>query len=389
MKSIKNKAAIVGIGLSGFSKDCKKTELRMTCDVIKDALDDAGITPRDIDGMIKQTDDSADEHAVTSTMGMPNLTFFGETRWAGASCGMVMRAAIGVASGACHTAVIYRAVNGGSGLRATPSMRSSGQLSTSDLLQWSFHSPFGLMTEQGSVAMLAKRYMHEFGIKKDQFGQIAVTCRKNGAKNPNSAYYKKPLTIKDYKSSKMLIDPLRGFDCYEQFDAAAAYIVTTPERAKDMKQLPVMILGAAQCSVPETENMCGYYRDDVIGLPETALMGKRLLKMAGVKHKDIKFAQLDDAYTPLIPMQLEALGFCKKGKGVEFCKGGKKIGVNGKLPINTAGGSLGEGYIHGMNLVTEAVRQIRGTSTLQVKNAKLGLVAAGAGGPAAGLILGR
>ncbi len=389
MKSIKNKVAIVGIGLSGFSKDCKKTELRMACEAIKDALDDAGLTPRDIDGMIKQTDDSADEHAITSAMGMPNLTFYGETRWAGAPCGMVMQAATGVAAGACHTAVIYRAVNGGSGLRSTPSMRSSGQLSTADLLHWAFHSPFGLMTEQGAVAMLAERYMYEYDIKKDQFGPITVTCRQNGAKNPNSAYFKKPITMKDYKESKMVTDPLRALDCYEKFDAAAAFIVTTPERAKYLNHPPVMILGAAQGSVPETENMCGYYRDDVTGLPEMAVMGKRLFKMAGVKPKDIKFAQLDDAYTPLVPMQLEALGFCKKGKGVNFCGDGKKIKAGGRLPVNTAGGSLGEGHIHGMNHVIEAVHQIRGTATLQVKNAKIGLVATGAGGPAGGLILGR
>jgi acetyl-CoA acetyltransferase len=389
MSKFKNKTAIVGIGLSDFSKDCKKTELRMICETLKDALDDAGLTPRDIDGIIKHTDDSADEHAVTSSMGMPNLTYFGETRWTGASCGMVMRAAMGIASGACHTVLVYRGVNGGSKRRATPSMRTSGQMSTSDLVHWAFHSPFGLMDEKGSAAMIAKRYMHETGATSNQMGAVAVTLRENGAKNPGGFYYKKPITMKDYMKSKMVVDPFRKLDCHEEHDAAAAFIVTTVERAKDMKQTPAVILGAAQGIAPNTETMCSYYRDEVGAMPEMSVMAKRLFKTAGVKPKDIQFAQLDDPFSAFVPMQLEALGFCKKGKGAAFCENGKNIKVGGKLPVNTSGGSLGEGHIHGMNHVIEAVRQIRGTSSAQVKNAKLGLVSAGAGGPTGGLILGR
>ena len=388
MRSIKNKTAIVGIGISNFSKDSQRTELYLACQTIKAALDDAGLTPEDIDGLVKQTDDASDEHAITSSMGMGNLTYFGECRWNGAPSAMVMRAAMGVAAGVAHHIVVYRAVNGSSKRRMIPSMRTSGQMSTSDLLQWTFHAPFGHMSEAGRVAMIVRRYMHEYSIKSDQFGCVPVVCREHGAKNPNGMFYKKPVTIEDYRQSEMTVEPLRKLDCYEEADAAVALVITTAERAKDLKQRPVYVLGAAQNMVLETEELNTYYRSSVASFLEMAQVGKKIFPMSGVTHKDIDCVQLDDTYGPFVPMQLEALGFCKRGEGVDFCKGGDRIRLGGELPLNTSGGSLGEGYIYGMNHVVEAVRQIRGSSTAQVKDARLALVASGAGGPASGLILG-
>jgi len=360
----------------------------LACETIKASLDDAGLTTEDIDGLVKQTDDASDEHAVTSSMGMGNLTYFGECRWGAAPSAMVMRAAMGVATGAANYIVIYRAVNGSSKRRMIPSMRTSGQMSTSDLLQWTFHAPFGHISEAGRVAMIVRRYMHEFNINSDQFGWVPVVCREHGAKNPNSMYYKKPITIGDYRESEMVVEPLRRLDYYEEADAAAALVITTAERAKDLRQRPAYVLGAAQNMVPETEELNSYYRQNISSLPEMAQVGKRIFSMAGVSRKDIDCIQLDDSYGPLVPMQLEALGFCDRGEGVAFCDGGARIKVGGELPLNTSGGSLGEGYIHGMNHVIEAVRQIRGTSTARIKDARLVLVASGAGSPASGLILG-
>ena len=388
MRSIKNKAAIVGIGISGFSRDSQRTELYMACETIKAALDDAGLTTADVDGLVKQTDDACDEHAVTSSMGMGNLTYFGECRWGAAPGSMVMRAAMGVATGAANYIVIYRAVNGSSKRRMIPSMRTSGQMSTSDLLQWTFHAPFGHMSEAGRVAMIVRRYMHEFSINSDQFGWVPVVCREHGARNPNSMYHGKPITIKEYQKSEVVVEPLRRLDYYEAADAAAALVITTAERAKDLRQQPAYVLGAAQNMVPETEELNSHYRKNISVMPEMAQVGKRIFAMSGVSHKDIDCVQLDDSYGPFVPMQLEALGFCGRGEGVALCDGGARIKVGGELPLNTSGGSLGEGHIHGINHVIEAVRQLRGTSTAQVKDAKLVLVASGAGSPASGLILG-
>jgi len=136
MNSIENKTAIVGIGVTDFSKDSQRTELYMACQCIQEALDDAGLTPEDVDGLVKQTDDATDEHAITSSMGMGNLTYFGECRWGAAPSAMIMRAAMGVAAGVANYIVVYRAVNGSSKRRMMASMRGSGQMSTSDLLQW-------------------------------------------------------------------------------------------------------------------------------------------------------------------------------------------------------------------------------------------------------------
>lgn len=388
MNNIKNRAAIAGISMTKFSKDSERTELYLTCQCIKAALDDAGLTPDDVDGLVKQTDDASDEHAVTSSMGMGNLTYFGESRWGAAPSAMVMRAAMGVATGVANYIVVYRSVNGASKRRMTPSMRTSGQMSTSDLLQWTFHAPFGHMSDAGRVAMIVRRYMHEFGINNDQFGWVPTVCREHGARNPNSIFYQKPIAFEDYLKSKMIVEPLRRMDFYEEADAAAALVVTTPERAKALKQRPVYVLGAAQHMALETEELTSYYRPSISGLPEMGKVGEKIFTMAGVTPKDIKCVQLDDSYGPFVPMQLEELGFCNQGEGVDFCNGGDRIRLGGELPLNTSGGSLGEGHIHGMNHVIEAVRQIRGTSTAQVKDAELVLVASGAGGPASGLILG-
>jgi acetyl-CoA acetyltransferase len=255
MRSIKNKAAIVGIGMSSFSKDSRRTELYLACETIKAALDDAGLTTEDIDGLVKQTDDASDEHAITSSMGMGNLTYFGECRWGAAPSAMVMRAAMGVAAGVANYIVVYRAVNGSSQRRMTPSMRTSGQMSTSDMLQWTFHAPFGHISEAGRAAMIVRRYMHEFSINSDQFGWVPVVCREHGAKNLNSMFYQKPITIDDYRKSEMVAEPLRRLDCYEEADAAAALVITTSERAKDLRQRAVYALGAAQNMVPETEDL--------------------------------------------------------------------------------------------------------------------------------------
>lgn len=388
MNSISNKAAIIGIGISDFSRDSGQSELYMACEVIKAALDDAGLVPEDIDGIVKHTDDASDELEVMRSLGMSNLSFHGECRWDGAACGMVMRAAIGLAAGMANYILVYRAVNGSSKRRMGTSMRDIAQMSTGDLLQWTFHAPFGLMTEKGRMAMAVSRYMHTYGASNDQFGWVTTVCREHGARNPNSRYYQKTITIEDYLQSPMVVDPLRQLDCREDADAAVALIVTTRERAADLRQKPANILAAAQIQIVETEEKNSFYGPSLTELPEISRVGEKLFAMAGASLKDIKVAQLDDSYAPLVPMQLEALGFCGQGEGAAFCEGGDRIRIGSPLAVNTSGGSLGEGHIYGLNHIVEGVLQIRGTSSVQVDDANLVLITTGAGGPASGMILG-
>ncbi len=388
METLKDKTAIVGIGVHEFSKDSGRTVWDMACRCIRDALDDAGLTPPDIDGIVIYEGEAVEQQHIARAMGIGNLSYFGDCRWgSGAACSQVLRAAMAVAAGAANNVVFVRSITDSSKTSLPPVF--IGELPSARAIEWDFYNPFGLVSNAGRSAMIVRRYMHEFGIKSDQFGWVPTVCREHGAKNPNSLFYEKPITIKDYQESGMIVEPLRALDCYTETDGAVAFIITTAERAKRLKQRPAYIMAAAQSMADGVELMTSYYRSVLSGLPEIGNVGRKLFAMAEVASKDIDVVQLDDSYAPLVPMQLEELGFCGRGEGAAFCDGGNRMRVGGELPMNTSGGSLGEGHIYGLNHIFEAVRQIRGTSTTQEKDVELVLVATGAGGPASGLILRR
>ena len=190
-------------------------------------------------------------------------------------------------------------------------------------------------------------------------------------------------------SVKIKVEPFRELDCASPVDGAVAFIVATAEKAARMKQPPVYITAGAQSMVSNVQFKTSYYRPSITALHATEAVAKKLFSRAEITHKDIDVLQVEDAFAPLVPMQLESLSFCEQGKGVEFIEGGKRIGVDSELPVNTSGGSIGEGHLHGMNHIAEAVHQLRGTSPSQVKDAETVLVATGAFGPASGLILRR
>ena len=192
--------------------------------------------------------------------------------------------------------------------------------------------------------------------------------------------------MEEYLNSPMFCDPFTLHDTCLENDGAVALIVTTPERAKDLNQKPAYISGAGWGTSEDASNMTAYYRKQ-IGIPETVEAGKDAFKMAGLTPKDIDVVEFYDAFTPLVPMQLETYGFVEYGEGGAFCEGGDRIRPTGELPINTNGGQLSESYIHGMNLIAEGVRQIRGTSTTQVKDAEAVLCTGGLGVPTTALIL--
>jgi acetyl-CoA acetyltransferase len=390
MPTIKDKAAIVGIGVTDFSKDSKRTQIHLACECILAAIKDAGLKVEDIDGMVKHTNDAADEQRILRSIGGRNLNYYGECRWgSGGSSALVLRATMGVAAGVANNVVVYWTANDSSKRAELPYHVGMFMLSTSEAEQFSFYPPVGLITPEGQIGLIIRRYMHEFGIKDNQFGWVPVVCRENAAKNPGAIFYKQPITIEDYLKSDMIVEPIRALDCHTKIDGAVALVVTTAERAKNLKQKPVYIMAAAQSAVQGVELMTSYNRPVISGLPETSNVGKELFRVAGVTPKDINVVQLDDSYAPLVPMQLEELGFCKRGEGPAFCDKGSRIRVGGELPLNTSGGSLGEGYLYCMNHIVEAVRQVRGTAINQVKNVELALVSGGAGGPASGLILRR
>ena len=251
-----------------------------------------------------------------------------------------------------------------------------------------WYAPFGLVTPAAWVAMFAQRYMHEFGATSEDFGRIAVADRKHAATNPKAWFYERPITLEEHQSSRWIVEPLHLLDCCQESDGAVAVVVTSVERARDLRQPPAVIAGAAQGSFHDQETMTSYYRDEIAALPEMAVVGEQLYAQSGVGPGDFQTAILYDHFTPFVLVQLEALGFCGPGEARDFIADGA-IEMGGRLPLNPNGGQLGEAYIHGMNGIAEAVRQVRGSAVNQVEDVEHVVVTAGTGVPTSGLVLGR
>jgi acetyl-CoA acetyltransferase len=388
---LSGKAAIVGIGATDFSKDSGRSELRLAAEAVRDALDDAGLAPADVDGLTTFTMDSNTEIAVARAAGIGELKFFSKIHYGGgAACATVQQAAIAVATGVADVVVAYRAFNERSGMRfgqvQTRLVGDASAQADSTTADNSFSYPHGLSTPAAQVAMIAQRYMHLSGATSRDFGVISVADRKHAAKNPKAYFYEKPITIEDHQNSRWIAEPLRLLDCCQETDGAVAIVVTSVERAKDLKHRPAVIEAAAQGSSPDQYTMVSYYRPE-LGLPEMGLVGQQLWQQSGLSPTDIQTAVLYDHFTPFTLIQLEELGFCGKGEAKDFIADGA-IEVGGRLPINTHGGQLGEAYIHGMNGIAEGVRQLRGTSVNPVPDVEHVLVTAGTGVPTSGLILG-
>jgi acetyl-CoA acetyltransferase len=383
--TLNDQAAIVGIGQTEFSKNSGRSDLQLACEAVRAAIDDAGLRPSDIDGMTTFTLDLSDDIEVARAVGIGSLTFQSQIpHGGGAALGVLHQAAMAVATGAAKYVVCYRDLNGRSGQRYSAGV--SGDLITSDTIHWSWYMPSGLMTPTSWVAMVTRRYMHDTGTESLDFARVAVSTRKHALKNPNAIFYGKPLTIEDHQASRMIVDPLRLYDCCLETDGACACIVTTPERARDLAQTPALIRAVAQGSGPDQESMTSFYRPDITALPELDIVAEQLYAQSGLSPDDIDAAIIYDAFTSIVLFQLEAYGFCKRGESRDFVKDGN-IELGGRLPVNTHGGQLSEAYIHGMNGVNEGVRLIRGTSVNQPEKSDHVLVTAGVGVPSS--ILGK
>jgi acetyl-CoA acetyltransferase len=244
----------------------------------------------------------------------------------------------------------------------------------------------GLSTPAAWVAMVARRYMHEYGVTSSDFGAVAVADRKHAATNPAAFFYGKPITLEDHQASRWIAEPLHLLDCCQESDGGVAIVVTSADRARDLPHPPALIAAAAQGSGLDQFVMTSYYRDPLAALPEMNVVGTQLWRQADIGPSDVDVAVLYDHFTPFVLIQLEELGFCGRGEAKDFIAGGA-LEVDGRLPLNPNGGQLGEAYIHGMNGIAEAVRQVRGTAVNQVADVEHVLVTAGTGVPTSGLVL--
>jgi acetyl-CoA acetyltransferase len=387
--TIGDKAAIVGIGATEFSKHSGRSELQLAAEAVSAAIADAGLQKDDIDGLVTFTMDTNPENEVARNVGIPELRFMARTHFGGGgACATMQLAALAVASGVARAVVVYRAFNERSGRRFGTGIAPIEVESAPTTLEVAhgWNKTFGLVTPAATVAMHARRYMHETGATSEDFGRIAVADRKHAATNPAAYYYQRPITLADHQASRWIVEPLHLLDCCQESDGGVALVVTTVERARDLPHPTVRIRAAAQGSAQDQESMTSYYRP-TFGLPEMGLVGRQLWEMSGLRPTDMQTAILYDHFTPFVLVQLEELGFCGPGEARHFIADGH-IEMGGTLPINTNGGQLGEAYIHGVNGILEAVRQVRGSAVNQVPEVEHVLVTAGTGVPTSGLILG-
>jgi 17-hydroxy-3-oxo-4-pregnene-20-carboxyl-CoA lyase len=385
---LKDKVAIAGIGQTEFSKRSGRTELTLAIEAIGAALDDCGLSAKDVDGMSLYTMENNPANEVIHNLGGGDLRFFSRIHYGGgAACAPIHQAAMAISSGAAEVVVCYRAMNERSEQRFGSGVQARPLTPTTENVHFGWYAPFGLLTPAAWVAMFAQRYMHTFGATTEDFGRVAVADRRHAATNPAAWFYEKPITLEDHQNSRWVVEPMRLLDCCQESDGAVAIVVTSLERARDLKQTPAIVRAAAQGMAADQRMMTSYYRHDISGIPEMGLVARQLFETADLGPRDIQTAILYDHFTPFVLCQLEEFGFCGRGEAKDFIREGR-IEIGGDLPINTHGGQLGEAYIHGMNGIAEGVRQVRGTAANQVPNVENVLVTAGTGVPTSGIILG-
>lgn len=381
-RELRDRAAIVGIGETEYSKASGRTELSLACEAITSAARDAGIGIDEIDGLVRFDMDVVDEVALTSHLGLRNLRWMSQTGYGGTGGNaVIVHAAAAIAAGVADTVVCYRALNERSGARY-----GQGATWMTDAVGGfeQFAMPWGMLTPAMHFGQFARRHMVEFGTTSRQFGEVAVALRRHGSMNPR-AMMRKPITVDDHQQSRMIADPLHLLDCCIESDGACAVIVTRADRARNLRHPPAWIMGGSQGSGTRAAGIV--FRDD-LSHSEAVHTAASTYASAGVTPSEIDAVMVYDHFTPFVIFALEAYGFCQRGEGGSFVEGGR-LHYDGELPVNTHGGNHSEAYIHGLTHVIEATRQLRGTSTAQVPGCELILSASATAQLSAAVILRR
>lgn len=366
MSNLSGKYAIAAIGETTVGKRPEATTNSLHLEAIRACLEDSGITAAEVDGFLtnQPLTDAHRSYAVRLAH-MAGITprFATDLALGGATpIAMVQNAVMAIEAGMATMVICVHARK-----RATPDPTPGYPIRSGDE-HW--EQPWGHFSATATHAFAATRHMHDFGTTSEDLAQVAVSTRKHACMNAN-ATMRKPMTIGDHQSSRMIVAPLHLFDCSLESDGGAAILVTSLERAKDLPKKPVLVLGMGQ----------HHPHSSVLDAPTlTTLGGKKSSEMAygmaGLGPKDMDFAQLYDCFTITTLITIEDYGFCNKGEGKDFVKNGR-IEVGGELPVNTHGGLLSQAHLEGIMHVTEAVKQLRGNEVepeRQVKDARTGVV---------------
>jgi acetyl-CoA acetyltransferase len=377
---IRDKTAIAGIGWTRFSNKSDTTVLNLAAEASLNAINDAGLRPSDIDGVITffWTPDTVTPHQVVETLGIKECNFEIHSQLGGGwPCGAVAAAAMAVFSGVCKNVLVYRAMNGRSGFRTNQRKRPATG-------PHQFSIPYGVAHAAANFGHYATAHMARYGTTTQDFAHLAVTQRRHALLNKKAAM-SSPLTIEQHQNSRWIVYPLRLFDCCLETDGAVALVVTTLERARDLPHAPISIMAMLGGAAPPPHP---WATNGLVAAP-------KLYADAGIVPKDVSFAELYDPFTSMCMLHMEDFGLVPKGEVGAWVREGLN-GLDGAVPVNTHGGLLSEGYIQGLNHVIEAVQQLRpggvvddhcvGGHTFdratcrQVRNPEIALVCGEAGG---------
>ena len=373
-QTIRGRVAIAGVGETTYYKhgQAPESEVKLALRAILSACEDAGIAPREVDGFASYSNDRNDPSRLAAALGLPELRF-SNMQWGGGGGGgsaAVGNAAAAIAAGYADCVVVFRALAQGQFQRfgaAPPAATAVGEAALT--------FPYGLISPAQRFAMRFMRFMHEHEITADSQRAIALASYHHAQQNPRAVMYGRPLTPEAYDASRWIVEPFRLYDCCMENDGAAAMILVSAARARDLRQPPAYLLGVAQGS--EYRNAARGHNAPTYASSSFTTVAPRLYAMAGLGPKDVHVVQSYENFTGGVLMSLVEHGFFAPGETNEFLTFDNLIAPKGRLPLNTSGGNLAECYMHGLELQIEAVRQLRGQSTNQVPDAGVAMVISG------------
>ena len=390
---LRDRTCIVGVGTTPYGKRGEFFELSQI-DQIRGALDlaleESGLERREIDGFASYSVDRNDPSLLAPALGIPNVSFsnmvFGGG--GGGTCGAIANAAAAIVAGLAEVVMVYKIIT------QPPHMRFGASYGSAQIAAdpyGDFHRPFGLVSPAQFFALLFQRHMHRYGTTPRHLAEVAVAIRSHAVRNPR-ALKRTPLTIEEHQASRLIAEPFRLYDCCQENDGGGVVLVTSAERARDLRQRPIHIMAGAQGG----DSLWGAGLTSQ-NAPEPLYtsaghthLARRLYAAAGVGPADVDVALLYDHFSGMVILQLEDYGFCEPGEGGAYVENGGIRWPDARVPVNTHGGNLSEVYLLGLTHVVEAVRQLRGTSTCQVPDAEIALVTAGPSNlPTSSLLLRR